>query len=409
MNEKKKLFSREEWSLLLILAAIQFCHIVDFVIMMPLGPQLMRNFSIRPNQFGFLVSSYTFAAGISGLLTSFFVDRFDRKSCLQFFVTGFAIGTLACAFCKTYESLLLARFFTGYFGGVLGSLTLSVVGDNFAYEKRGTAMGIVMGAFSIASILGVPVSLALASHFSWHTPFVILGILAFLMLVLVTLLVPPLVRHMEHQGSRPNPLRVLGRILTNRYQVTALIFLFCLILGQFSIIPFLSQSLVSNVGLPENQLSIIYFVGGICSLFATPSWGRLSDRFGKRTIFLTSAMSSIPAILLVTHLVPIPLAYLLVCVSFFFISISGRMVPALAMVSATVHAETRGSFLSVASSAQQLSAALAAYIAGRIVVRDDSTGQLINYGHVGYVAAIFTVIAVGLVFYLKGPEGQDIT
>ena len=72
---------RREWALLLTLAGVQFTHVLDFMIMMPLGPQLTALFGISDAQFGLLVSGYTFAAGVSGLLAASFVDRFeDRKS-----------------------------------------------------------------------------------------------------------------------------------------------------------------------------------------------------------------------------------------------------------------------------------------------------------------------------------------
>lgn len=153
------MFSKQEKILLAILASIQFSSIVDFMIMMPLGPQLMRMFEIGPHQFGLLVSSYTFSAGLSGFMASFFMDKFDRKTSLLFFFIGFALGTIACALAPSYEMLLLARGLTGIFGGVLSSLVLSIVSDAISYERRGSAMGVVMTSFSMASILGVPFSL----------------------------------------------------------------------------------------------------------------------------------------------------------------------------------------------------------------------------------------------------------
>jgi len=144
------MFTRKEKYLLFSLALIQFSHIVDFMILMPLGPQLMRVFSISPAQFGFLVSSYTFAAGVSGLIAARFIDRFDRKTTLLFFYIGFCLSTVACAFSPSYEFFLLARTLAGAFGGVLGSLVLAIVGDAIAPERRGTATGTVMMAFSLA-------------------------------------------------------------------------------------------------------------------------------------------------------------------------------------------------------------------------------------------------------------------
>jgi predicted MFS family arabinose efflux permease len=168
-------FSSQEIKLLLILALVQFTNIVDFMILMPLGPQLMRWFSITTQQFGLLVSSYTFSAAMFGLLSSFFLDRFDRKRALLTIYMGFIVGTLACAVAPSYTLLLIARIVAGAFGGVLGALGLSIVGDQIPENRRGAATGILMSAFSMASILGVPLGLGLAALSTWHLPFLVLG------------------------------------------------------------------------------------------------------------------------------------------------------------------------------------------------------------------------------------------
>lgn len=408
MSKQKISFSRKEMILLALMAAVNFNHIVDFVIMMPLGPLLMRMFQISPHQFGLLVSSYTFSAGASGLLASFFIDRFDRKSCLIFFYLGFGFGTLACALAPTYITLLLTRSITGVFGGVLGALVLSIVSDAISYERRGTAMGIVMGSFSLASVLGVPFGLYLANLFGWHAPFVFLGLFAIINLVGLWLWVPSMKGHLNHSSPRHTPIQSLRHILRTPKQVVALSFIFFLVLGQFSIIPFLSQSFIANSGMLESQLPLIYLFGGICSMFASPLVGRLSDRFGKKIIFQISVWLSLLPILGITNLGVHPLWVLLAISSSFFIVMSGRMVPAMAMISATATPEYRGSFMSITSAVQQFSAALASYIAGMIVVQGEA-GHLLHFDKAGYFAVIFSLLAFLFSNWLQQHEKPQAT
>jgi predicted MFS family arabinose efflux permease len=166
---------RELW-LLLTLAGIQFTHIVDFMIMMPLGPQLVALFGINDAQFGLLVSAYTFAAGASGLLAATYVDRFGRKRLLLVLYVLFALATLSCALSPNYATLMLARVACGAFGGVLGTLTQTIVGDVIPFERRGRAMAVVMSSFSLATVAGVPAGLWLATQFNWHAPFYALAL-----------------------------------------------------------------------------------------------------------------------------------------------------------------------------------------------------------------------------------------
>src|SRR6185369_5945726 len=129
--------------LLFVLAAIQFTTVVDFLIIMPLGPQYMRVFAITPGQFGLIVSAYAISAGISGIAAGFFLDRFDRKRALLALYTGFTLGTLFCALAPTYHVLVAARALAGAFGGVTGALLLAIVGDVIPAHRRGAAMGMV--------------------------------------------------------------------------------------------------------------------------------------------------------------------------------------------------------------------------------------------------------------------------
>src|SRR3954468_6493689 len=151
--------SLDERLLLFVLAAIQFTAVVDFLIILPLGPQYMRVFVIAPAQFGVIVSSYAISAGISGIAACFFLDRFDRKRALLGLYLGFTLGTLFCALAPTYHLLVAARAVAGAFGGVVGALILAIVGDVVPENRRGAAMGMVMSSFSVAMICGVPVGL----------------------------------------------------------------------------------------------------------------------------------------------------------------------------------------------------------------------------------------------------------
>jgi predicted MFS family arabinose efflux permease len=388
------MFSRQEKFLLGILATIQFSSIVDFMIMMPLGPQLMRIFGINPHQFGLLVSSYTFAAGLSGFAAAFFMDKFDRKKNLLFFFIGFSLGTIACALSTNYETLLLARGLTGVFGGVLGSLVMSIVSDAISYERRGSAMGVVMTSFSMASILGVPLSLYLANIWGWHAPFLFLGILSLLLCSIIWKTVPPMRAHLSHQTKEPIH-RTITRILQNHNQTKALIFMAAVIFGHFAIIPFLSPSLVSNAGLTEAQLPLMYMCGGLFTIFTSPFIGRLTDRFGKHKVFFWGALSTMIPYFVLTRLGPTPLVLVLVYTTFLFVVSGGRMIPASAMTSGTSLPQTRGSFMSIVSCVQQLSSAAASYISGIIITRD-TTGHLLNYELVGYLAIATTFIALFL-------------
>ena len=398
---------KNEKLLLALLAAVQFTNVLDFVIMMPLGPQLMPALGIVPRQFGLVISAYTFSAGITGLAAAFFLDRFNRKTALLALYLGFGLGTVACALAPTYHWLVAARVLTGAFGGVLGSLVLAIVGDAVPESRRGQAIGVVMGAFSVASVLGIPFGLFLASRFSWHVPFFVLGGLSLAVWAVIYAVMPGMTGHL---GTRSIPFServadVLGlfRRATVRY---ALLLTALLVLGQFTVISFLSPSLVGNVGFSVGQLGYVYLVGGALTFFTSPLMGRLADRYGKVPVFTLATVAAIPVLLLLTRLGPTPLPLVLTLTAVTFAVMGGRFVPATALATTVVPPQQRGAFMSLNTSVQQLAAGAAAYLAGLIVVQT-STGRLLHYEWVGYIAAVANVVTLVVIRRIQpAPAGE---
>lgn len=392
----------KEKLLLFILACVNFTHIVDFMILMPLGPNLMKVFAISPAQFGYVVSSYGVAAGISGFTLAFFADKFDRKSVLLIAYIGFVLGTFACALSPTYEVLVVARTFAGIFGGMIGSQVLSIVADAFGYERRAAAMGIIMTAFSVASVVGVPGGLYLANIFNWHAPFYAVGALGLFVIPLIYFFVPKINSHLQKQ-EKGKPFRVITQILQTPNQLWALALSTVIMLGHFSIIPFIAPSLVANAGFAESDIYLIYLVGGILTIFSAPIVGKLADRKGKYPIFVAFAFLSMVPIFFITNLSPMPLYVILIISGFFFIATNGRIIPTQAMVSSVVQPQQRGSFMAINSSVQLMAQAIATNIGGAIII-EQASGYLANYQYVGYYAMFMIFIAVFVAKKVKSME-----
>jgi predicted MFS family arabinose efflux permease len=396
--------TKREWAILLSLAAAQFCNIVDFMIMMPLGSQMMRIFQISPQQFSLLVAAYSFSSGISGFLIAFVADRFDRKRLLTWIFTGFTLGTLACALAPNYHFLLLARLGTGVFGGVISSIVLAIVSDLVPMQKRGTAMGVITTAFSAASVFGVPFGLFLASTFNWHAPFLFVVLVSMPILFLMIRIVPKVDSHLQH--APVSPWRVLKNIWDNANQVRALLFICALMFGHFVVIPFLAPSMVLNVGFTEDQLAWIYFIGGSVSIVTGPWVGRLADRIGKQKVFTGGVILAFVPVLWITHMGPSSLFVALLATTLFFACSGGRMIPAFAIASGTVTPRNRGSFMSLQSCLQSLALSAASYIGGLIVVEDGGSGRLLHYPWIGYIAVFMGLVCLWLVRRIKVIDNQ---
>jgi predicted MFS family arabinose efflux permease len=398
--------SRKELSLLIILAFINFTNIMDFMIMLPLEPFLEKSFHITTVQFGFLVSVYGFSACAASMTASFFVDRFNRKHVLLIAFSGLILGTFGCGIANSYETLMASRIVAGLFGGLIGAQALAIVGDSFSYERRGRAMGFLFVGFVMATIAGVPVGLYLATKSTWQMPFIGIGTLGVILWVLSSMLIPDLKGHINRHEER-NVFRVYQSVWKNRNQQMALLMMMTLMFSHFVTMTFLPTYLTRNTGFLQEQLSWMYFSGGIASLFVTPLAGKLSDKFGKHKIFTISMLVAFIPIYLVTHLGHVPFYHVLLITSLFFIVGSGRGVPAQALVTSVVPADMRGGFMNLNSSLQFLSMALASFLGGLIVTKN-VLGELQHYQIVGYISIAVGLICLFLAQKVKAVDMQSV-
>ena len=384
--------TNKEKVLVFILASINFTHIVDFMIMLPLGPQLMRIFSVTDQEFAYVVSAYAISAFASSFLSAFFVDNFDRKKVLVFAYAGFIIGTFACGIAPNYVLLLLARIVAGIFGGLIGAQAMSIIADSFPIEKRGMAMGFLMAAFSVASVIGVPVSIYLATEFTWHAPFTVISAMGLVILGFVIKYIPSMTGHIEKIKDK-NKFEVVGRIFRDFNQVNALLLSFILMFSHFAVISFMSPYMVKNVGFTEKELAYIYLFGGAVSMVTAPLIGKMADRYGKFKVFTTFAILAIIPVIVLTNLGKTPLYIALIFTSFFFIISGGRIIPLQAMLSSVVDAQHRGSFMSINASIQQLATGSAAFVTG-LVVYTDAQNHFHNFQYIGYASAILSIVCI---------------
>ncbi|MFN0040288.1 MAG: MFS transporter [Burkholderiales bacterium] len=387
-----------ERHLIFTLAAVRFTHMMDFVVLLPLGPQLMRTLEIGPWQFSLLVSSYTIAAGLATLVAAFYVDRFDRRQTLLWLYGGFAFSTLLCGLAPDFHTLLAARALTGALGGVIGATVFSVLGDVVPDHRRGAATGIVMSAFSISAIIGVPTGLWLAGLFSWHAPFLLLAALSALILIAVLRFVPVLRGHV--QEDKIHPLRQAAAVFGDANHRRAFQLGACLDFGGFLVVPFIGAYMVANVGLKEWELPFLYFFGGSVTVFTSRYIGRLADRYGKQRVFTTLVCIALVPLLLLTNLPPAPLWVAVLVMVAFMVFFGGRFVPAMALINASAQPRLRGSFLNFVEAIQQFCLGAAAVVGGFLIGSADG-GALERYWLAGLISAGFAVLSIVLAWRVK--------
>ncbi len=401
MSQVITLNATQEKDLLRSLSAIQFSHILDVMIIIPLAPMLMRTFDLSVVQFGLLISAYTFMGAISSIIAATVIDRFDRRRVVLVFFAAFIIATMLCAVAPTYQLLLLARGLSGVFGGVLGALVHVYIADCFAYERRGRATGTVTAAFSVATVLGVPISLLLVNHteLGWRAPFIVVAMLATVFWWMAYKAIPSIPTRITDQRWSKT-LVPMKQVLSHANHWRAFAYMFLLVMGGFTVIPYITLYSTVNLNFPETLLPLLYLSGGAFTFFTSQWIGKLADKHGKARVFRITAVLAMLPILAMTHVTNIPWWGVLCITTPFFVFVSGRFVPGMAIITSASIPHLRGTFMGLNSAVQSIACSVAILIAGSIITIN-SQGQLEHYNIVGYIACTAILATLWLVGHIK--------
>jgi len=372
---------------------VYMLQLSDFMLLLPLGPLLLRALGLPAAALGQLVFVYTLGAGVAGMVLGALIQRCDRRALLLGVYAGFALALLATAAAPSLGWLLAARALAGLCGGVLSSLVQAAVADLVALERRAAALGRVATGHALASVIGVPAGLAIASAGGWRLAYVALLVLALPVGMLLARRLPPWRPDAADGPQRASAASLLA--LSPAYLLT-----FLVSASAYAVGAYFAPYWVGNVGISEAELAYVYLAAGACSLVSSPLIGRLADRHGRFEVFVAVMLVSIAVIVAVTRSPVLPLAGAVVIGAAHFVTAYGRWIPALALLSALPRAELRASFMVINGVVTQLSMGAGALVAGRMI-EIDRAGRLAGFDRVGTFAVALSLVAIGLAWRLS--------
>jgi predicted MFS family arabinose efflux permease len=393
---KEKIFSRYQAFVIVLLVFLNLIVFLDFVILTPLGPLILRQLSISASQYAWVVSAYAFCAGISGFIAAGFADKFDRKKILVFSLAGFIVGTIMCAIAPGYNFLLIARIITGLFGGILSGIGPAIITDLFKMEVRGRVIGFVQMAPGISQVMGIPLALFISNHFGWHAAFWVIVIIAVFSGIAIIFWMKPVTEHLKRELTHNAFLHLIRTISRSDY-LLAYAASAVLMLAVWMILPFNATFITNNIAISINQLTILYLVSGIATFTAAPIIGKLCDRFGKFNVLLIGSVVSLIIVPYYTSLGPIALWLMMILNIIFFVAILARMVSVSSLITGIPEPQDRGAFMNISSSIQQITGGIAASAAGLIVVQSKN-GRILHYDTLGFCIMV-TIVALVIVTY----------
>ncbi|AYH43717.1 MFS transporter [Azoarcus sp. DN11] len=392
-----------EGRLVAVLRAAHMTHLIDFMVMLPLGAQFMAAFHASPADLGRLVFAYTVSAGVSGLIVSAVIDRFDRSRVLRAVYAVFIVSLVVTATAGSLDALVVARVVAGISGGVLSALIQSVVAEVVAPAQRATAIGRVMSGHALSAVIGVPAGLWVAAALGWRGPFVAVLAIASVVFLGLGRHLPPVP---ARRGGRDAAAAVsLRQVLAGR-ALGGLCLTFLVTASCYAVIAYIAPYWLRNVGIAEARLPWLYLLAGAISFFTTPLSGRLADRHGRFPVFMVTTLLSTAGILLATHAPALALPAALAVSSLFFVTVYARWVPTVALLAELPPPPVRGAFMMLNGVTTQLGMGAGAMFSGELI-EIGADGRLAGFGTVGIVAALLSLAGIAVARVITYSNTKD--
>ncbi len=405
----------DERKVLWLLGSIQFVNILEFMMVMPLGPDFTVGLGASTSDVGYVAAAYTGAAAVSGFAGAFVLDRFDRRRALFVAMVGLVLGTFAGGLAPTFGALMAARMVAGAFGGPATSLALSILSDVIPPERRGRAMGILMGAFSVASVVGVPCALELARLGTWRAPFVVVGSLGLLVTFGSLSALPSMTGHLRARAKDVTAWQEFRGLVGELFAMASRPLVlaswassFSLFVGSFVMIPNLAAYVQANLGFPREWLGGLYMMGGVVSFGVSRLVGLIVDRYGTTYANAFGVGLFLPVVWWGFHFATtwtsVPVVFV-----FFFVAMGFRNMSVNTQATRVPMASERARFQSVQSMVQSAAASIAAVLSATLLsTRAD--GLVEGMPQVLVVSTVFNLALTPLVFLVAlGLRRRDVS
>lgn len=387
-----------EGLVLFILSAVQFIHIVDLMMVIPLGPDFAAALHIPLDQLGWVGGAYALAASLVGMFAAVYLDHYDRKRLLLICLGGLTVMTAVSALAWDFYSLVAIRFVTGMFGGPCTAICFAVIADCVPDKRRGSAMGKVMTAFSLASILGVPFGLEVAHYYDWRAPFIATATASVVVFLLAWRGMPSLTGHMV-AGARISSFAALKGLLYNRLHVLVFVFTSMTMYAAFLLIPHLAAYVQFNLGLPRNELGWLYMAGGLASFAVLRVSGHILNHVDASKVaffgMMVLVVTCYAGVIHTPTLLP-PLAIYIL----FMTSMSVRGVCNNTLASKIPAPHQRAGFLALMNCIAQMFAALGAFTS-TVLLHEAEDRSLEGFDHAAWLSIGVSLLVPPLMWWVE--------
>ncbi len=238
---------------------IQFVHALEFMALTPLFVWMAVDFDVPPAYAGYAASAYMGSAALSGVLAARWMHKAPLKPLLLLALCLLAVLTGLGALGSDFVLFLGLRLGAGLLGGFLMSAAMTLLLNGMNAEQRTDAIAIVVSAFALVSIAGMPAVLFIAVNLGWRTAMLVLAGLCLLAGVVAYFFLPA-----SSQATAQTPSSSLGKDAWRWLSLPAIAQA-----GSLLLIPVLIPVLALRYDTQLSQMPIIFILGGVAALLAS--------------------------------------------------------------------------------------------------------------------------------------------
>ena len=256
-----------------LLALGAFAFGTDVFVMAGVLPVIAHDKGVSIGTTGLLVTVFSLVFGFGAPFLAVFTNHISRNKLLVGVLLGFCVANVLSALSPTFTLLLLTRVLAACCAALYMPNASVIAATLVPPTQRGQALGVVLGGFSIATVLGVPAGTLIGIHIGWQATFLFVVALTLIALLSLLILRLPTI-------AIPQALDLKARFapLTNIRMLLALLPALFWACGAFTIYTYISVVLRQTTHVTDP--SILLLIYGVGLVIGNWLGGLAADRFG---------------------------------------------------------------------------------------------------------------------------------
>ena len=237
-------------------------------------PTMAADLSVSIPTTGLLVTGYALGVAFGGPILALLTAHLPRRPMILSMVALYALGHVFCAIAPNYTTLLIARVLVALTHGLFfGNATIAAA-NVVPFERRGSAISIVLAGVPLANLLGVPFGAAIGHWLGWRASFWGVAALATIAFVAIALTLPKI----AEERTEPVAWRSQIRVLFRHEIALSYLALFLFLIGTLAFNTFQVPFLINMTGVPEADTPPYLFAYGAGAIAGIILGGRLPIR-----------------------------------------------------------------------------------------------------------------------------------